>query len=131
MDFKKLELILEEIELFDSKNSMLYDVYMDRNNKFYARNKETNEVLIYEYIKPYDEIIKEHREQILNYRLFKVTKDDEVCPADIFMHGGYVSLVNQHLKTVKECIENGMHLLSCDTDGFCNECGYQESLDDF
>jgi hypothetical protein len=32
---------------------------------------------------------------------------------------------------VTECTENGTHLISCDNDGFCNECGYQESIEDF
>jgi len=30
---------------------------------------------------------------------------------------------------LEECIENGTHLVSCDDDGFCNECGHQESGD--
>lgn len=40
--------------------------------------------------------------------------------------------LNEMMKqSVIHCTENGTHLMSCDDDGFCNECGYQESIDDF
>jgi len=32
---------------------------------------------------------------------------------------------------VIECTENGTHLISVDDDGFCNVCGFQESIEDF
>lgn len=28
---------------------------------------------------------------------------------------------------LQECIDIGIHLTSCDEDGYCNYCGYQES----
>lgn len=28
--------------------------------------------------------------------------------------------------TIKECIKTGLHLINCDDDGFCNQCGHQE-----
>ena len=40
------------------------------------------------------------------------------------------NLKDKDMKTeLEECIENGTHLVSCDDDGFCNECGHQESGD--
>jgi hypothetical protein len=32
---------------------------------------------------------------------------------------------------ILECIEKGVHLTSCDDDGFCNNCGEQESEEEF
>lgn len=29
-----------------------------------------------------------------------------------------------------ECIKSGQHLKSCDADGFCNNCGHQETVED-
>lgn len=40
-------------------------------------------------------------------------------------------MAKNDFEIVKECTESGMHLTDCDNDGFCNFCGYQESLDDF
>ena len=37
---------------------------------------------------------------------------------------------NSHYKIVKECTDSSMHLTDCDRDGFCNICGYQETVDD-
>lgn len=31
--------------------------------------------------------------------------------------------------TFDECKETGQHLVSCDDDGFCNNCGFQEPAD--
>lgn len=32
--------------------------------------------------------------------------------------------------SVEECIKYGNHLTTCDEDGYCNLCGYQESAED-
>ena len=32
--------------------------------------------------------------------------------------------------SAKDCVKDGNHLTSCDEDGYCNLCGYQESADD-
>lgn len=32
--------------------------------------------------------------------------------------------------TLSACIASGAHLQSCDTNGYCNNCGYQESGED-
>jgi hypothetical protein len=34
-------------------------------------------------------------------------------------------------EVVKGCTENGNHLKEVDDDGFCCDCGYQESINDF
>lgn len=31
---------------------------------------------------------------------------------------------------VQDCLEIGAHLTSCDEDGYCNFCGYQDSLEE-
>lgn len=42
-------------------------------------------------------------------------------------------LMNKYYRSKKlnqkfyECVEDGVHLESCDKDGYCNNCGYQES----
>jgi hypothetical protein len=94
-DLKYLELILEEIEfnLLGSDNAIC-DVYMDRDEIFYVHHTRTNDVHLYKYTKPYADIVKEHRYEILKYRLAKFTSEDEVCAGDIFMHSKFVELVN-------------------------------------
>ena len=32
---------------------------------------------------------------------------------------------------VRECINSQIHLSSCDNDGYCNFCGFQESIEEF
>jgi hypothetical protein len=43
----------------------------------------------------------------------------------------FVSVINLKHKIMNskivDCIRNKQHLTSCDDDGFCNHCGYQES----
>jgi hypothetical protein len=31
------------------------------------------------------------------------------------------------MENLKDCIKSGLHLSSCDDDGFCNHCGYQDN----
>lgn len=38
--------------------------------------------------------------------------------------------IMEHYVVIKECVENKTHLIDCDDDGYCNYCGYQETLDD-
>jgi len=35
----------------------------------------------------------------------------------------------QNNRAIRSCIANGKHLTSCDDDGYCNHCGYQEDGD--
>lgn len=32
------------------------------------------------------------------------------------------------MEKLEECIETGLHLTDCDSDGFCNHCGHQEAV---
>jgi hypothetical protein len=94
----KSERILDDIYLHDDTNEENpCDVYWDKErNLFYVApiyGMEVCGISVYKLTKPQNEINKEHRNEILEYRLDKVTADDEVSLGDIFMHGKFIKKV--------------------------------------
>jgi len=91
-----MELILEEIELFDNKiDDNLFNVFADTNGLIVAKEIGGNRTFNYKLKKEQNDIAREHREEILEYRLVRVTEEDEVSLGDIFMHGEHVELITQ------------------------------------
>jgi hypothetical protein len=94
-----LELILEQVELQDNKlNDNTFDVFFDSNtNLIHAFENDVKyweiREFVYKLTDEQDTIAKNHRQEILEYCLAKVTADDEVSLGDIFLHGKFVELV--------------------------------------
>jgi hypothetical protein len=100
-----MNLLLEQIELHEFPEND-FDVFYDFNTKrFHAfeNNVPRDKVreVVYELIDTEENIITNHREEILNYCLCTVTKDDTVGLGDIFMHGGYLKRTNDE-HTIQE-----------------------------
>lgn len=87
--------ILEEIELNEvGTNGMLFDIYFDEHsNRFRAKDINGTLTLEYDLIGVAGQIAQEHREEILTYRLGRITEDDIVEIGDIFMYGKFNRLV--------------------------------------
>ena len=87
--------ILEEIELNEvGTNGMLFDIYFDEHsNRFRAKDINGTLTLEYDLIGVAGQIAQEHREEILTYRLGRITEDDFVEIGDIFMYGKFNRLV--------------------------------------
>lgn len=105
--------ILEEIELNEvGTNGMLFDIYFDEHsNRFRAKDINGTLTLEYDLIGVAGQIAQEHREEILTYRLGRITEDDIVDIGDIFMYGKFNRLVehktwevanNDNIKEVKD-----------------------------
>ena len=91
-----LEHILSDIELRENTtNENTFDVWFDADEKRFLAN-ENNGVRSYAYKLKDDieNITKQHRNEILEYRLGRVTKDDVLTIADIFMHGNFIDRLN-------------------------------------
>lgn len=94
---KTFELILDDIFQHDDElETFPCDVYYDSDSKlFYLISNCFEDVIeIYKMTKEQEVIEKEHRAEILAYRLARFTDEDEVSVGDIFMHGKYVEKVN-------------------------------------
>jgi hypothetical protein len=96
---RNLELILEDVELIDNTtNDNTFDVYYDDNTKLiHAFENDVDEPreFVYKLKGEQDDIAREHRQEILEYCLVRVTPEDEVSLGDIFMHGKFIELYNQ------------------------------------
>lgn len=93
-----MELILTEVELgiteIQDEDNNSFDVwYNKRENRFVAINPITHETYRYKMTKSIEDIIFELHDEILEYRLCKVTPEDTVGIGDIFMYGKYVELI--------------------------------------
>ena len=91
-----LELILQDIELSDNTiNDNTFDIwYSNRLQKFVANeNVAKGRRFIYELTDTEENISKTHRQEILEYRLSKVTQNDEVTIGDIFMHSKFIEKI--------------------------------------
>ena len=91
-----LELILQDIELSDNTiNDNTFDIwYSNRLQKFVANeNVAKGRRFIYELTDTEENISKTHRQEILEYRLGKVTPNDVVTIGDIFMHSKFIEKV--------------------------------------
>jgi hypothetical protein len=86
---RKMELIEEAVELNDSNETV--NVYANEELRIFTVGESG--VTEYALTGEQDEIAKNHRQEILEYRLCKVTDADEVSLADIFMHGKYVKKI--------------------------------------
>ena len=89
-----MDLLLEQIELFDNKeNDNDFDIFFDINTKLIHAIE--NEVInprefVYRLVDDQDTIANNHRQEILDYCLATVLPTDEVGLGDIFVHGKYV-----------------------------------------
>jgi len=91
-----LELILQDIELAENTiNDNTFDIwYSNRLQKFVAQeNIEKGRRFIYELKDSEENISINHRQEILEYRLGKVTSQDEVTIGDIFMHRTFIEKI--------------------------------------
>ena len=91
-----LELILQDIELSDNTiNDNTFDIwYSNRLQKFVAQeNIAKGRRFIYELTDTEENISKTHRQEILEYRLGKVTPNDVVTIGDIFMHSKFIEKI--------------------------------------
>lgn len=98
-----MELILEDIELNNSfvEEDSKFDIYLkDKSVKkpiFIAIQNNGKQRLEFELSGDHKLIAKNFRRPILQYRLGKVTDEDEVTLADIFMYGKFNLLVDHNL----------------------------------
>jgi len=86
------ELILEEVYLSDDSNEENpVDVYAEQldGGKIISVCRNSGKMRFWELVGSQDEISKNHREEILNYRLAIVSEEDEVSLGDIFMYGKF------------------------------------------
>jgi len=91
-----LELILQDIELTENTiNDNTFDIWVNNNTgTFIAKeNVENGRTFKYALKGKFEDIAKENRKDILEYRLGKVTPEDEVFLEDIFMQGQFVELI--------------------------------------
>jgi len=92
------DLILEQVELADNTtNDNTFDVFYDINTKLlHAFENDVDEPreFIYRLKLSLFFIVKNHAKEILEYRLGKVTPQDELTMGDIFMHGKFIEKIN-------------------------------------
>jgi proline dehydrogenase len=90
------EKILSDIELRENTtNENTFEVWFDKADKtFLARENNGVRSYLYRLKDDVENITKQHRNEILEYRLGRVTKHDEVTIADIFMHGNFIDRLN-------------------------------------
>ena len=90
-----MELILTDIELAENKrNDNTFDVwYNDQIGSFVAIENGGDRKFRYKLDGDFEEIAREHRQEILEYRLGRVTADDEVTIGDVFMHGKFIEII--------------------------------------
>lgn len=89
-----MDLLLEQVELFDNKeNDNDFDVFFDFNTKLFhafENNVEEPREFVYRLVDTEENIIKKHREEILEYCLATVLPNESVGLGDIFIHGKYI-----------------------------------------
>jgi hypothetical protein len=94
-----LEQILEQIELRENKlNDNTFDVFYDFNTKrFHAFENDVEEgemrEFVFELTDTEENIVNNHREEILQYCLATVLPSDSVGLGDIFLHGKFIQQV--------------------------------------
>jgi hypothetical protein len=93
---KDMELILTDIELAENKsNDNTFDVwYNDTTGGIVALENGTGgRRFRYKLSKEVEDLTSEEQREILEYRLGRVTADDEVTVADVFMHGKFIEII--------------------------------------
>jgi len=98
---RNLELILEDVELAaNTTNDNTFYVCWDKNTNLihaFENNVDEPREFVYKLIGDQNDIAREHRQEILDYRLVRVTPEDEVSLGDIFMHGKFVERVMNYI----------------------------------
>lgn len=90
-----MELILTDIELNDNLiNDNTFDIWYQDNVFVAIENIKGGRTFRYELTDTIDNIISNHRDEILTYRLGRYSKRDEVSIGDIFMYGKFVKELN-------------------------------------
>lgn len=91
-----LELILQDIELAENTiNDNTFDIWVNENTgTFIAKENVTNgRTLKYSLKCKLEDITFEDKKEILEYRLGKVTPEDELFLEDVFMHGKLIESI--------------------------------------
>jgi len=90
-----MELILTDIELVENKsNDNTFDVwYNNETGTFVAYENGGNRKFRYKLSKEVEDLTSEEQREILEYRLGRVTADDEVTVADVFMHEKFIEIL--------------------------------------
>lgn len=95
IDFYKddYELISDSAEIDNSGFTSM--VYYDKKNKQFIAlaNIFTLKDTYYKFKKPFEQIKKDHREEILNSTLCTYDQNEEVALRDVFLHGGYIEKI--------------------------------------
>ena len=90
-----LELILEDIELAENiTNGNVFDVWHnDETGTFIAQEVDGVRTFKYKLDGDFEKIAEDHRQEILEYRLGRVTPEDVVTIGDVFMHGKFIEII--------------------------------------
>jgi hypothetical protein len=97
-----LELILTDIELSENTtNDNTFDVWYNKSAKTFLAvevvekvvGKVTPRQIKYRLLDTFQNIATNHRQEILEYRLGRVTPQDEVTIGDIFMHAKFTEKI--------------------------------------
>ena len=91
-----MELILTDIELAENtKDDNTFDVwYNNTTGSFVALENGTGgRRFRYKLSKEVEDLTIEEQQEILEYRLGRVTADDEVTLGDVFMHGKFIEII--------------------------------------
>ena len=90
------ELILQDIELSENTiNENTFDVWFDYQAQVFLAKElcKGGRTFKYKPIGDLEEIAINNRYEILKYRLGRVTPEDQVTIADIFMYGQFTELI--------------------------------------
>lgn len=92
-----MKLLLQDVELLDEDN-FTFDIYFDfSTNRFHASENAVPNIftreIVYELTNTEENIIKNHRSEILDYCLGFFTDNDTVGLGDIFIHGKYIKRI--------------------------------------
>ncbi len=91
-----MELILTDIELAENKsNDNTFDVWYNNTTGGIValENGTGGRRFHYKLSKEVEDLTSEEQREILEYRLGRVTADDEVTVADMFMHGKFIEIL--------------------------------------
>ena len=89
-----MELILTDIELADNTtNDNTFDVWYNDKTFIAIENVKGGRTFKYKFKLPLFFIAKNHSKEILEYRLGRVTPQDEVTIGDIFMHAKFIEKI--------------------------------------
>ena len=90
-----MELILTDIELAENtRNDNTFDVWYNfETGTFVAYENGGNRKFRYKLDGEFEDIAKNHRQEILDYCLAVVLPTEEVSIGDIFVHGKYIEIL--------------------------------------